>query len=1252
VGHYGIQCRVHPSDGLNLTVVIPQLAEYDIPKGTVERIIATHIAGECLYSPPGRSGVPINADFTGVFSTDIVANSAFYSGNFFVPEIDDSLALFAPTLTYAVDDQDASSYINDVEIRAGGRTGTGAKPFNITITLVGQYWAADIVTNTDKRDRIVDSILSPLNNASNISAFPKGMQYQVSTKFITNLVRVSDAKLVLFLVPLPSYTLPRMARDQIHTQPLPEDALAVHGKVERTGQMQVEVRSRTAMYSAEPGKEFYMNSTAGHYLTDYQIRSGTWITYVTLFGDIWIAKGLNDQGDGLGTVDNYDCGVRAAVFMSNKTAEEFPHGMSQNTQHVQMQLLAPNLLQLTTHKISSYQGIASVPELLSPSAIPARCTYGGIDVTWIKDIQTMHINSRTAVYSGSFYTDVVSDAHVRDSFVYKVIVDITWESWATDLESNSQARLDLTRSIFASSRKAGYPDYYSLGFEASMFLGLLSTQGESIKRVNDSRVEVLFGSIPTYIMPPTGYETLVSLPIPAECLLNPESIKLWDGLFTTTIYQRTAMISGDFYDRPLVTAGYLQQSNRTLRVDVTHDTWADGMRTNTSLQKLFLHGIMHSDGGDNSSTATMPHGLSGLIDAGQIFISPSSFIGPDNTSILITIPKLLNYTSLPSTQEAVSFKSIPGECLASSLDVRVAAIGPYPGKRQSQQETFSTVFFANATAIYTGNFYGPMARHPSHLSGPSHLTFESGEAPFDLQIFLLDAKWAEDIATNPEQTQLLLATVLRSDKRRGAPDYLTTGWEALTWPGAGLILGGIYPLVKRVDAHTVTIEIQRILKYELPYGMQEVIEAQNIPKKLLLWPVAGASSYVEAFDVWCKWGYHKLTLQHQWGAFENLGQGRGQWAVQSSVTSDLPIGYAYKALDDGFDLVYMSGDCIKTSLEMEPWWRCDLGWSRWIRSVSLVTPDRVSVLDPLTQTIAVAVGNDLGYEGLRNPLCAQKTVGVGSQADYDCLGKVGQYVMVFMPPGDRITPVLLTLCEVQIFSAGALISRDRPTHQSSQHFRYGPQRAVDGNRGPGLALGSCTHTLEQESPWWRVALDSTMRVQAVVVYNRDMLGSRLSGAQVRVGDAGSPIQQGQAWNSQCGEDFSFAEGAMPAEIDYCTTKYGKETAPWNEHCLPMLQRRKEIVCDNGPIPGRYVYIIMPGKAKILTLCEVEVYGVDCDQNCYASYESTAGGPGSMTPGILGPEATQCREVSPTGECAELDPIASTRLTVSTWGVDH
>ena len=70
------------------------------------------------------------------------------------------------------------------------------------------------------------------------------------------------------------------------------------------------------------------------------------------------------------------------------------------------------------------------------------------------------------------------------------------------------------------------------------------------------------------------------------------------------------------------------------------------------------------------------------------------------------------------------------------------------------------------------------------------------------------------------------------------------------------------------------------------------------------------------------------------------------------------------------------------------------------------------------------------------------------------------------------------------------------------------------------------------------------------------------------------------------DPVGFVTGACTFITAVALTCLIQETAPWNEHCLPMLQRRKEIVCDNGPIPGRYVYIIMPGKAKILTLCEV------------------------------------------------------------------
>ena len=123
--------------------------------------------------------------------------------------------------------------------------------------------------------------------------------------------------------------------------------------------------------------------------------------------------------------------------------------------------------------------------------------------------------------------------------------------------------------------------------------------------------------------------------------------------------------------------------------------------------------------------------------------------------------------------------------------------------------------------------------------------------------------------------------------------------------------------------------------------------------------------------------------------------------------------------------------------------------------------------------------------------------------------QIGRYVVVSSPD----VTAALSLCEVEIYSAGPLVSKvqqtapmtdaewrcisqGRPTRQSSQHWRYGSDLAVDGSRANSLQLGSCTHTLEEESPWWRVALDGSMKVHAVVITNRgDAHGVRLSGAQ-------------------------------------------------------------------------------------------------------------------------------------------------------------
>ena len=49
-------------------------------------------------------------------------------------------------------------------------------------------------------------------------------------------------------------------------------------------------------------------------------------------------------------------------------------------------------------------------------------------------------------------------------------------------------------------------------------------------------------------------------------------------------------------------------------------------------------------------------------------------------------------------------------------------------------------------------------------------------------------------------------------------------------------------------------------------------------------------------------------------------------------------------------------------------------------------------------------------------------------------------------------------------------------------------------------IDKCTHTLEDNSPWWRVDLGRVEPVAEVNILNRgDCCGARLNGAEIRVG---------------------------------------------------------------------------------------------------------------------------------------------------------
>ncbi|EDO38602.1 predicted protein, partial [Nematostella vectensis] len=102
-----------------------------------------------------------------------------------------------------------------------------------------------------------------------------------------------------------------------------------------------------------------------------------------------------------------------------------------------------------------------------------------------------------------------------------------------------------------------------------------------------------------------------------------------------------------------------------------------------------------------------------------------------------------------------------------------------------------------------------------------------------------------------------------------------------------------------------------------------------------------------------------------------------------------------------------------------------------------------------------------------------------------------------------------------------------------------------------------THTDEENDPWWRVDLGVNYQISSLFIVNRaDCCGGRLSSFEIRIGDS---LDNNGNENPMCGSSYSIPTGGNSSII-----------------CSPLLT-------------GRYVNIRIPGKDKILTLCEVEVY---------------------------------------------------------------
>ncbi|KAL7861363.1 hypothetical protein AOLI_G00177120 [Acnodon oligacanthus] len=183
----------------------------------------------------------------------------------------------------------------------------------------------------------------------------------------------------------------------------------------------------------------------------------------------------------------------------------------------------------------------------------------------------------------------------------------------------------------------------------------------------------------------------------------------------------------------------------------------------------------------------------------------------------------------------------------------------------------------------------------------------------------------------------------------------------------------------------------------------------------------------------------------------------------------------------------------------------------------------------------------------------------------------------------------LTLCEVQAFAdltdeqKASLLAektglrnvalKGRAT-QSSLKVSFGiTGNAIDGNRKSNLTMGSCTESVQESAPWWRVNLHRKYTVSTVALTNRgDCCPESLDGAKIRIRNS---IENEGKDNPLCTFMFLitlflwFSGCATASSIPAGQTEY------FNCSALPE---------------GSYVTVSLPREGT-LSLCEVEVFGV-------------------------------------------------------------
>ncbi|KAM4580832.1 uncharacterized protein PAE49_005541 isoform 2-T2 [Odontesthes bonariensis] len=280
---------------------------------------------------------------------------------------------------------------------------------------------------------------------------------------------------------------------------------------------------------------------------------------------------------------------------------------------------------------------------------------------------------------------------------------------------------------------------------------------------------------------------------------------------------------------------------------------------------------------------------------------------------------------------------------------------------------------------------------------------------------------------------------------------------------------------------------------------------------------------------------------------------KGDWDV---------YGAAYNAIDGNQNSNFDHGSCTHTAEQTNPWWRVDLLESYVITAIKIT--NRGDCCGNKIAGAEIYVGSSKDYNDPDSQQVAT-VAGIPDGGTHTITFSdvvEGRYVTVVIPGSNKV----LTLCEVEVYGYQAPTANLALRGKATQSQRYrgdwdvfaAAYNAIDGNQNSNFDSGSCTHTVQQTSPWWRVDLLESYVITSIKITNRgDCCGTRIAGAEIHIGSS---------------KDYNGPDSPRVATV--------AGIPDGGTHTITL----------SDAVEGRYVIVVIPGSNKVLTLCEVEVYG--------------------------------------------------------------